>query len=136
MQREFYAAARSKKGHKYIKSGMISLRSGLNHHLHLPPHSHIISLMWNDKFQNANVVFKGHLHENKENGLDTSESKQPILKHDLEKLYKEYFVPRLAAGNTIILQHKVFLIYFITLVAGERRFESTKQDILQIEPDP
>ena len=71
--------------------------------------------MRNEQFQNANAVFKGHLRDNKEKGLDESECKQPIEKFDVEKLYDEYFIPGLAAGNVHVLQHKVFCV--ITFIA-------------------
>ena len=59
--------------------------------------------MRNEQSQNANAVFKGHLRDNKEKGLDESECKQPIEKFDVEKLYDEYFIPGLAAGNVQVL---------------------------------
>ena len=77
--------ARSKHGKRYSKSGMINLQSGINRHLQLPPHNRIINIMHNEEFQNANTTFKGHLREKKEMGLDTSEPKKAIAKHDLEK---------------------------------------------------
>ena len=60
-------------------------------------------------------MFKGHLRDNKEKGLDVSVCKQPIEKHDLEKLYQNYFILGLSCENTQVLQYKVFfdLLYYM-----------------------
>ena len=82
---ELFASVRSKKGKEYSKSLMINLHSGLNRFLTLPPNSCVINLMRNENFQNANLVFKGKLHENKRMGLDTSQPKSDIAQEDLKK---------------------------------------------------
>ena len=70
--------------------------------------------MQNETFQNANQVFKGKLHRDKQDGLDTSHSKKEMTKADLEKLYNNYLIPGLHHGDTEILLHKVFfdIMYF------------------------
>lgn len=80
--------------------------------------------MHNNSFQNANKVFVGVLRTNKENGLDVRKPKQPISKHDLEKLYEEYLIPGMD-NDTEILQYKVFvdLVYFM----GRRAKEGLRQ---------
>ena len=61
---------------------------------------------WN--FPKVNKVFRGQLKQSKKDGLDVTTSKTSTEKLDLKKLYTEYFLPGLAAGNTEVLQHKVF----------------------------
>ena len=64
--------------------------------------------MWNDTLQNANLVFKGKLRENKKMGLDVSQPKTYIEQEYLNKLYEEYFYPDLEKGETEVLLYKVF----------------------------
>ena len=87
---------------------MINLCSGLNRHLTNPPYRHVINLMRNETFKNANNVFKGQLKKNKKDGLDVSHCKTAMDRLDVEKLYTGYFLLGLADGNTEVLLHKVF----------------------------
>ena len=69
----------------------------------------------NDRmFTQANQVFSGRIHENKEKGLGVSQPKQPIDKEDMDKLSNEYFYKGLQKEDTQVLVHKVFfdLIYY------------------------
>lgn len=119
--RQFFGEVRNKKGKPYSKSGMVNIRSGLNRYLQSPPHNRVINLMHNDSFQNANKVFTGVLRVNKQNGLDVRKPKVAISKANVEKLYQEYFIPGLMAGNSEILLHKVFfdIVYFMSRRAKE-----------------
>ena len=78
------------------------------------PNNHIINLMQNEIFQNANQVFKGQLRRNKNQGKDKSTPRSDISPDDLEKLYDNYFTPRDMNVNTEVLMHKVFfdIMYF------------------------
>ena len=94
--------------------------------------------MWNETFQNANSVFKGQLHQNKELGLDMSRSRKAIPKEDIEKIDSNYFMPFLAAANTEILQQKVFfeLMYYTGHHGKEGLRALKKQDFeLKISAD-
>ena len=106
--REFFGSVKSKQGKEYSKSSMINLRSGLNRYLTYPPNSRIINLMHNDIFQRANLVFKGRLRKNKQEGNDVSQPRSDIAPDDLAKIYDNYFTPGLRNGNTEVLLHKVF----------------------------
>lgn len=116
---------------------MVNLRAGLNRYLQAPPNNRIINLMHNDAFQNANRVFSGVLHDNKEKGLDTSKLKSSISPHDLDKLYDEYFLPGLADGNVQILQQKVFfdLLYY-TSHRGKEGLRNLKKEYFVIKKTP
>ena len=82
--------------------------------------------MHNEVFQHANLVFKGHLHKSKQEGNDVSQPRSDIAQEDLNKLYNEYFIPGLAAGNTEILMHKVFY-HVLHWEMWKRRFMCIKQ---------
>lgn len=133
----FFAEVRKQNGKLYSKSAMINLRSGLNRYLQAPPNNHIINLMHNDVFQNSNQVFSGVLRDNKEKGLDTSKPKSSIAKGDLDKLYKQYFLPGLADGNVEVLQHKVFfdLLYY-TSCHGKEGLRNLKKEYFVMKETP
>lgn len=114
--RQFFAEVRNKEGKPYSKSGMVNITSGLNRYLQSHPHNRIINLMNDKQFQNANKVFTGVLHINKQNGLDVRKPKVLISREDITKLYDEYPIPGLSTGNTEILPHKVFfdVVYYLS----------------------
>ena len=70
--RQFYGIVLSKNRKEYSKSGMVNIRSGLNHYLQDPPNRRNIDLMNDKQFLQANKVFTGRLRDNKEKGLDVS----------------------------------------------------------------
>ena len=43
--RQFYGSVLSKNGKEHSHSGLINLQSGLNYHLHSPPHQKCYNLM-------------------------------------------------------------------------------------------
>ena len=56
------------------------------------PHKRIIDLMHDLVFIQANKVLTWHLHDNKINGIDVSQPKDAIDKHDMQKLFNVYFL--------------------------------------------
>ena len=131
---EFFASVKNKKGENYSKSSMVNLRSGLNWFLIYPPNSRVINLMKNDTFQNANLIFKGKIRENKKKGLDTSQPKTDIAQDDVKKLNEEYFKPGLANGNTEVLLHKVFFdIMFHTGRRGKEGLRALSKKSFQVK---
>ena len=90
--------------------------------------------MTDKTFQNANKVLKSQLKQNKKDGLDVSESRQPIDPLDMEKLYTAYFLPGLAEGNTEVLLHKVFFdLLFHTGRRGKEGLRYLKKDSFKIK---
>ena len=81
----------------------------------------------NDRvFTQANLVLTGRLRDNKEKGLDVSAAKTSIEKHDVEKLFREYFPKCLGDEvNTEILLHKVF--WDIMYYTGRRGKEGLRK---------
>ena len=65
-------------------------------------------------FLQANKVFTGRLHDNKEKGHDKTKRQLPIDKEDMEKLFQNYFTPGLESGDTKVLLQKVFfdIVYY------------------------
>ena len=112
--RRFYGTVLSKNRKEYSKSGMVNIRSGLNHYLQDPPNRRNIDLMHDKQFLQANKVFTGRLRDNKEKGLDVSKPQNTIEQEDMEKLFKEYFARGIKNSDTQILLHKVFfdIIYY------------------------
>lgn len=92
--------------------------------------------MHNTAFQNANKVFVGVLRTNKKLGLDKRKPKVPISKADLEKLYEEYLIPGMVAGDTEILQHKVFvdLVYYMAR-RGKEGLRQLQKNWFEIKTD-
>lgn len=113
---------------------MINLHAGLNRYLQSPPHSRIINLMHHDAFQNANAVFTGVLRDNKEKGFDVSRTKSAIAPADMKKLYKDYFLPGVAAQDPLVLQQKVFfdLVYF-TSQCGKEGLRELKKEHFELK---
>ncbi len=103
--REFFASVRTKQGKPYSKSAMVSLRSGLNRHLQLPPYNRNINIMRDSMFSTANQVFTGQVKKNREEGAKP-EPYNPITPADLDQIYDHYFLPNIENPDT--LQHKVF----------------------------
>ena len=135
--REFFPSARSKHGKRYSNSGLINLQSGINRHLQLSLHNRIINIMHNDQFQNANTTFKGYLREHKEMGLDVSEPKKAIAKHDLEKMFDEYFISGLARGVTkVLVQRVLFNLLYYTGKHGKEGLSVLHQDQFTIKTTP
>ena len=131
---EFFGSVKNKSGKDYSKSSMINLRSGLNRYLRFLPNNCIINLMQNDVFQHANMVFKGRLRKSKKEGNDVSQPISDISPEDLDKLYKNYFIPGLEEGNTEVLMHKIFFdIMFYTGRRGKEGLCALTKDSLALK---
>ncbi len=122
--RKFFGAVRNKRGEPYSKSGMVNIRSGINRHLTLPPHSRKINLMRGEDFQSANKVFCGKLRENKKAGRDVTKHHEPIPPNEIDKIYESYFLPYMDQSPEV-LQHKVF--FDITYYFGNRGREGLRE---------
>ena len=138
--RQFYGTVRSKRGKEYSTSGMINLRAGLNRYLREPPNKKTFDLMENDEFKQANLVFTGHLRDNKANGLDTSQPREAIDQADMKKLFQEYFAPAMQSDpvNTQVSLYKVFFdILYYTGRRGKEglRAMDKKSFDVQVGPD-
>ena len=70
--RKLYGTVLSRKGKEYSRSGLINLCTGLNRYLQDPPHKRTLDLMNDQTFLQANKVYTGRLHDNKEKSLDIS----------------------------------------------------------------
>ena len=104
-----YGSVLSKTQKEYSKSGMINLHSGINRHLRSPPYKRNFDIMNDRPFTQANPVFSGRLHDNKNKGLNTSMPRPSLLQQDIEKLFNEYFIRTVGDKlDTQILLHKVF----------------------------
>ena len=139
ISRKFYGSVLQKNGKEYSKSGLINLRSGLNHHLHAPPYKRSCDLMNDRVFTQANLEFTGRLRGNKDKGLDVLTPRITLEKEDLEKLFNEYF-PKAAADNldTEVLLHKIFFdIMYYTGRRGKEGLRNLKKEsfIVKTAPD-
>ncbi len=129
--RKFFAEVRSKAGKEYSKSGMVNIRSGLNRHLQLPPHSRSINLMRDIKFNKANKVFKGKLRTNKRAGLHKVEHTKSMEPEEIDQCYDQYLVPNMYSSPQA-LQHKVFfdIQYYMARRGREGLREFTKDSFV------
>ena len=85
--RKFFVSAVKKDRSLYSKSGMVNIRSGINHYLCLPPYNRKFNIMQDQTFQLANTAFRGTLRLNKQAGADTSQRRSTIEPGDLELIY-------------------------------------------------
>ena len=132
--RKLYGTVLSKKGKEYSKSGLMNLRAGLNRHLQQPPCKCTVDLMNDHIFLQANQVFSGRLRDNKDKGLDVSKPRQTIEQEDLEKLFKNYFIPQLQKMDTKILLQKVFFdIVYYTGCRGKEGLRSLDKKSFEIK---
>ena len=70
-------------------------------------------------------------------GLDVSEPKKAIAKHDLEKMFDEYFIPGLARGDAEVLVQKVLLgLLYYTGKHGKEGLRALHQDQFTIKTTP
>ena len=123
--RKMYGTVLARTGKEYSKSGMINLRAGINRYLQQPPQKRILDIMNDRPFLQANKVFSGRLRDNKERGLDTSQPRQPIDQHDMEKLFREYFTPGIEKIDTQVLVHKIF--FDVVYYTGRRAKEGLRE---------
>ena len=133
--RQFYGTVLNKNGKEYSRSGLINLRSGLNRHLHAPPHKKNFDLMNDKLFTQANLVFTGRMRDNKEKGLDTSTPRTPMDQADVERLFNEYF-PKTVGDNldTEVLLHKVFFdIMYYTGRRGKEGLRNLTKESFQVK---
>ena len=85
-------------------------------------------------FLQANQVFSGRLRDNKDKGLDVSKPRQTIEQEDLEKLFKNYFIPQLQKMDTKILLQKVFFdIVYYTGCRGKEGLRSLDKKSFEIK---
>ena len=130
--REFYGAVSQDSSETYWKSGMINLRSGINQHLTMPPYNRIINMMRNEAFMIANRTFSGRLRKIKESGKCVKNtSKDTSAPNDVEKVYKDYFIPYYKT-NPRVLQHKVYfeLCYYMGRHGNENLRVLTKDSFI------
>ena len=120
MLRRFFVSVKERM-EVCIQSAMISLCSGLNRYLQLPPHHRMINLMENDTFIKANKVFNGSLRKNKTEGNDVSQPIKYFQQKDIEKVHDDNFIPGLAHGDTRFCSTKNFLIYYSTQADEARK---------------
>ncbi|XP_056002564.1 uncharacterized protein LOC125661226 isoform X2 [Ostrea edulis] len=83
----FYAEVRTKTGNQFSKSGLISLRAGINRYLTGPPFSRSINVMKDAEFMAANRVLSGICKTLIREGSDTVKHHKPISNLDMKKLY-------------------------------------------------
>ncbi len=134
--RRFFASVRNKEGKEYSKSGMTNLRSALNRHLSLPPHSRQINLMRDKTFQKANKVFKGQLRKNKKAGLHKVKHTKSMSAEEIDQCHDNYFLPNMHT-NPLALQHKVFFdVAYHMARRGREGLRDLTRDSFVIKTDP
>ena len=119
-----YWTVLSKKGSPYSKSGMINLHASLIRYIQNPLFNRTCDLMNNAVFLPANKVFTGRMRDNKGKGLDVSKPRDSIEQDDMNKLFDQYFKPRVQTTNTQVLVHKVF---FDIVYTGRRANEGLRE---------
>ncbi|XP_029002240.1 uncharacterized protein LOC114853252 isoform X2 [Betta splendens] len=86
--RSFYGEARSKSGHLYSKSSLISIRSSLNRYLNEPPYCRTLDLTKDPELRSANLTLAAVIRRLEEQGAGPVVQKQAITHSDLRKLYE------------------------------------------------
>ena len=81
----------------------------------------MINLMRNEQFQNANAVFKGHLRDNTEKGLDVSVCKHHIDKQDIRNFIRVTSSPVCQKKVLKCCNIRYFSIYFTIFAEEEKR---------------
>ena len=104
--RSFYGSLRTKSGAMYSKSGYINIRASINCHLSAPPFNRKFNIMRDREFLIANNVFTGILRTLRQQGMDITKHKSPILPGDMQELYQS---GTLSNSTPLALQRKVFI---------------------------
>ena len=90
--------------------------------------------MQDQEFLQANKVFTGRMHDNKEKGLDVSKARAAIEQNDLKKLFNVYFLEGLNKCDTEVLLHKIFFdIIYYTGRRGKEGLRNLRKSSFQLK---
>ncbi len=102
----FYASCQTEDDENFSKSAYVSIRSGINRYLTLPPYNKEINIMQDKEFAAANKVFKGVLRQTRKNKRIPIAPRKSVTRKDLKKMYS-YLCSDLKDPQN--LQWKVYL---------------------------
>ena len=116
----FFGSVKTKNNQNYSKSGLISIRAGIQRFL--KDNNSIINITIDREFSKSNLLLEGLKKEMKRNGEDRTKHKTAISQDDIQKMYD---TRNLNNTDPVGLQRKIF--FELSLHCGRRGKEGLRE---------